>query len=68
MKTLLKPLFIALALVLFASLPGRAADLDNILLMDLKDGRVVIKMLPEVAPKHVARIKELVRSGLLRLD
>ena len=63
MKTLLKTLFLALAMVLFASLPSRAADLDNILLMDLKDGRVVIKMLPEVAPKHVARIKELVRSG-----
>ena len=63
MKTLLKTFFCALALVLFSSLPGRAADLDNILLMDLKDGRVVIKMLPQVAPKHVARIKELVRSG-----
>ncbi len=31
--------------------------------MDLKDGRVVIRMLPNIAPKHVARIKELVRSG-----
>jgi peptidylprolyl isomerase len=63
MKTILKTSLLVLALILFSSLPGRAADLDNILLMDLKDGRVAIKMLPEVAPKHVARIKELVRSG-----
>lgn len=63
MKTMLKTSLLVLALILFSSLPGRAADLDNILLMDLKDGRVAIKMLPEVAPKHVARIKELVRSG-----
>lgn len=63
MKTLFKTLCFALAFVLFSALPGRAADLENILLMDLKDGRVVIKLLPEVAPQHVARIKQLVRMG-----
>ncbi|MEF2229559.1 MAG: peptidylprolyl isomerase [Pseudodesulfovibrio sp.] len=63
MKTLLKTLCAAAALLLFASLPARAADLENMLLMDLKDGRVVIKLMPEVAPRHVARIKELVRMG-----
>lgn len=36
---------------------------SNILYLDLKDGRVTIKMLPEYAPNHVARIKELVREG-----
>ena len=30
--------------------------------MDLEDGRVVIEMRPDLAPKHVARIKELVRQ------
>ena len=39
-----------------------AADLENTLLMDLKDGQVVIEMLPDFAPKHVERIKELVRQ------
>ena len=39
-----------------------ATDLENTLLMDLKDGQVVIEMLPDFAPKHVARIKELVRQ------
>lgn len=37
-------------------------NMENTLYLDLKDGRVVIRMLPDVAPKHVARIKELVRS------
>jgi peptidylprolyl isomerase len=40
-----------------------AADPENTLYLDLKDGRVVIEMRPDVAPKHVARIKELVRQG-----
>jgi peptidylprolyl isomerase len=31
--------------------------------MDLDYGRVVIEMMPEVAPNHVARIKELTRKG-----
>ena len=38
-------------------------DKENTLYLDLKDGRVIIELLPQVAPKHVARIKELVRQG-----
>ena len=33
--------------------------------MDLKDGRVVIELRPDLAPKHVARIKALARRGIL---
>ncbi len=40
-----------------------AADPENTLLMELKDGPVVIEMRPDLAPKHVARIKELTRQG-----
>jgi len=40
-----------------------AADPHNTLYMDLKSGRVVIEMRPDLAPRHVARIKELVRKG-----
>ncbi len=36
-------------------------DPENSILLKLKYGNVVIEMLPEVAPNHVARIKELVR-------
>ena len=36
---------------------------ENTLYMDLEDGRVVIELRPDLAPKHVARIKELAREG-----
>ena len=42
---------------------AEAAELENTLLMDLRDGQVVIEMRPDLAPKHVARIKELTRQG-----
>lgn len=38
-------------------------DLENEVYMDLKDGRVVIQLLPDIAPKAVARVKELCRKG-----
>jgi cyclophilin family peptidyl-prolyl cis-trans isomerase len=47
----------------FAAPQAFARDLENTLYLDLKDGRVVIEMLPDVAPKHVARIKTLTREG-----
>ncbi len=41
----------------------QAVELENMLYLELKDGRVVIELLPDVAPNHVARIKELAREG-----
>ena len=38
-------------------------DLENTLYLDLKDGRVTIELRPDLAPNHVARIKELTREG-----
>ena len=38
-------------------------DPENTLVLQLKDGNVIIEMYPDVAPNHVARIKELVRQG-----
>lgn len=38
-------------------------DPENTLNIQLKDGTVVIELLPDVAPLHVARIKELTRQG-----
>src|SRR5712672_4032411 len=35
---------------------------DNSLILDTTQGKVVIEMRPDLAPKHVARIKELVRK------
>jgi peptidylprolyl isomerase len=39
-----------------------AGDLENTIYLELKDGRVTIEMRPDLAPKHVARIKDLVRE------
>ncbi len=38
-------------------------DPENTILMELKNGTVVIELLPDVAPKHAERMKELARSG-----
>ncbi len=38
-------------------------DTDNKLILETTKGTVVIAMRPELAPNHVARIKELVREG-----
>ncbi|MBV0912965.1 peptidylprolyl isomerase [Anianabacter salinae] len=38
-------------------------DPENTILLELKDGTVTIELLPDVAPKHVERMKELVREG-----
>ncbi|MDW4496797.1 peptidylprolyl isomerase [Sulfitobacter sp. D35] len=38
-------------------------DPENTILMELKDGTVTIELLPDVAPGHVARMKELARAG-----
>jgi len=35
---------------------------ENILYLELKTGRVVIELRPDLAPNHVARIKDLVRQ------
>jgi peptidylprolyl isomerase len=40
-----------------------AADLENTLYLEVPAGRVVIEMRPDLAPKHCAQIKELVRKG-----
>jgi peptidylprolyl isomerase len=60
---MLKRLLLALALFIGASAPSFAADPENTLFLDLKDGRVVIELLPNVAPQTVARMKDLARQG-----
>ena len=42
---------------------AQAQDPENTLFLDLKNGRVVIELLPDLAPKHVTRIKQLTREG-----
>jgi len=38
-------------------------DPENTIIMTLKDGDVVINLLPDVAPGHCDRMKELARAG-----
>ncbi len=40
-----------------------ARNLENYLYIDLQYGRVVVELFPEIAPKHVERIKTLARQG-----
>ena len=48
---------------LAATAGGPTLDPENTLIMELPTGRVVIELRPDLAPKHVARIKELARKG-----
>src|ERR1700733_11017767 len=66
-----KKLLVLLLLAVLGNIPMPASaadtkpvlDPENTLYMDLPDGRVVIQMRPDLAPNHVARIKQLVREG-----
>ncbi len=40
-----------------------ATDSEDTLVLELKTGNVVIQLRPDLAPGHVARIKELTRMG-----
>ncbi|MCE7997916.1 MAG: peptidylprolyl isomerase [Rhodobiaceae bacterium] len=55
--------FAAFALIVGLSSPAAALDPENTLYLDLQDGRVVIELLPDLARRHVDRVKTLTREG-----
>ncbi len=57
-------LLLIVGFVLAATSEGAQAtpDPENTLIMELKHGTVLIEMRPDLAPTHVARIKELTRE------
>src|SRR6266404_4909478 len=61
MRLALTPLLIAISFMFTGA--TAAMDKENTLYLDLKDGRVVVEMRPDLAPKHVAQIKKLAREG-----
>ena len=61
MKNIL--LLLVAATLLTTGSKAMAADPENTLYLDLRSGRVVIEMRPDLAPNTVRRIKELVRQG-----
>ena len=60
LKSLAAAAVIALGLLAHAN---AQSDPNNTMTITLKDGDVVIELLPDVAPGHVARIRELANAG-----
>ena len=58
-----KAVALGAACVLFAGKAVAQDDKSNLLYLQLKNGTVVIRLRPDLAPKHVERIKELAKSG-----
>lgn len=52
-----------LGLAAFSKHANAAADLKDVVFLDTKDGRITIKLRPDLAPKHVAQITTLVKQG-----
>ena len=42
----------------------RIPDPQNVMVIDTTKGRILVELYPEAAPNHVARFRELTRSGL----
>ena len=59
----LSKLLLTIGVIMTLSDAAQAGDPENTLVMEIEHGTVVIEMLPDVAPNHVARIKELTRQG-----
>ncbi len=51
------------ALATAASAAPPALDPENALVIELKSGKVTIQLRPDLAPKHVERVKKLAREG-----
>lgn len=57
-------LFAVLMLVAAPALAqAPAPDPENTLVIELKSGKVLIQLRPDLAPKHVERVKQLAREG-----
>jgi peptidylprolyl isomerase len=66
MKQLLMAMAIAFSTFTFAQAASettKPTKEDNMYVIELKDGPVVVELYPEKAPKHVERFKELADSG-----
>lgn len=58
-------LFTLLIIAFFSqiSIAQQAPSLDNIIVIKLQEGDIVIQLYPDKAPEHVKRIKELAKEG-----
>tara|TARA_Y100000590_G_scaffold352711_1_gene405393 strand:- start:339 stop:899 length:561 start_codon:yes stop_codon:yes gene_type:complete len=55
--------FVKFLFIFFILITNNANSKENIMILKLKDGLVKIKLFPDVAPKHVERIKKLADDG-----
>jgi peptidylprolyl isomerase len=60
---ILAALAIVFAFAMSVPASAQTPDPENTIYLDLSYGRVVIRLRPDLAPNHVARIKELTRAG-----
>ena len=63
MKRFLAAVVLFVAATLPAAAQQQSPDPQNTIYLDTKDGRVVIRLRPDLAPKHVERIKTLAQRG-----
>jgi len=49
--------------IMSSNADAQGTDLENTIYLDIKQGRVVIQLFPDLAPLHVERIKLLAREG-----
>jgi len=63
MIRLVRRLGLAALLAIATGSTAMSQDRENMLYLETAYGRVVIELRPDLAPKHVARIKELARKG-----
>ena len=47
-----------------AATDWRTPDPENLMVIDTNKGRVIVELTPELAPNHVARVKELAKAGV----
>lgn len=52
-----------LSVGILAGSSALAAEPENTMIIELKDGEVTVALRPDLAPKHVEQIKTLVRNG-----
>lgn len=58
----MKRLLIACLTIFGLATAASAADPGNTVYLDLKSGRVIIELRPDLAPKHVERFKKLINE------
>jgi peptidylprolyl isomerase len=56
-------LLLLVGLLWSAAAPGQSNDPNNTLVLELKSGPVLIALRPDLAPKHVERVKQLAKDG-----